>query len=83
VPIGTTTLFVVTPDGISDLSDNYAGNHFITTGDPFRSWMEENHPADAEAAGCCGGDTFEEAVARGELRARYTLEWAADLEANG
>ena len=72
----------ITPDGINELRDSYGSPDFTATGNPFRSWMEANHPDDAEATGCCEGATVEESIARGELRARYAQEWAAYLEAN-
>jgi hypothetical protein len=80
--VSTTTKMTIGPDGITDLRETYGGNHFQVAGDPFRSWMEENHPEDAKAAGCCQGRTVEESVARGELRAQYSDEWATYLEAN-
>ena len=80
--IPTRTRMTVTPDGISDLFEAYGTPDFTHTGFPFRRWMEANHPDDADATGCCAGDTVEESTARGELRAQYAQEWAAYLEAN-
>lgn len=81
-PVSTTAKMTITPSGISHLEEFYPFPHFTTVGGPFEQWMEENHPEDADAAGCCQGDTVEESVARGELRAQYAAEWAAYLEAN-
>jgi len=81
--VATTTEMTITPDGISDLRDWYAGSHFTVVGNPFTRWLRENHPEDAGAAGCCQGGTVEESVDRAELRAQYATEWAAYLEANG
>jgi hypothetical protein len=81
-PVPTTTIMTVTPAGIGDLSEGFGRPDFNDVGIPFADWMEANHPADAVATGCCAGDTFEESVARGELRAAYAKEWALYLEAN-
>jgi hypothetical protein len=78
--VQTTTTMILTPDGISELSQRYAGSHFQRTGNPFVAWMVANHPGDADAAGCCAGSTVEESIARGELRAAYATRWAAQLE---
>ena len=72
----------ITPDGISEFRDRFGPPDHNVTERPFTTWMEENHPQDAEAAGCCEGDTVEQSIARGELRAQYAAEWAAYLETN-
>jgi hypothetical protein len=80
--VPTTTTMTVTADGISDFSNRYGNPDFTTAGNPFIRWMEASHPEDAEAVGCCAGETFEESVARGELRLQYAKEWALYIEAN-
>lgn len=80
--IPTTTTMVVAPEGISDFNEGFGNPDFADTGLPFTAWMRSNHPEEAETTGCCEGDTAEKSVARGELRAQYTQEWAAYLKAN-
>ncbi|MEA2058730.1 MAG: hypothetical protein U9O63_08415 [Actinomycetota bacterium] len=48
----------------------------------FSRWMQANHPEVAIDTMFFPGDTVEESVARGELRARYAKEWAAHLDAS-
>ena len=74
--------FTVSKGGIDEfdlsyITDGYGAN------DAFNAWMLANHPDDAAAADCCGGDTVEEARANGELRRQYADQWAAYLEENG
>jgi hypothetical protein len=78
--VQTTTTMILTPQGISGLSQRYQGAHFAPTGNRFIAWMRANHPEDADAAYCCAGSTVEESIARGELRAEYAKRWAAHLE---
>ena len=73
---------VVVPEGINDFQILFGNPDFEATGVPFHRWMEANHPEDAEMTNCCAGDTAEESVVRGELRAQYAQDWAAYLEAN-
>ena len=74
--------FTVSDGGIEEfdetwLNDGYDGGH------AFDPWMLANHPEDAAAAGCCSGDTVEEARSNGELRRQYAEEWAAYLTESG
>lgn len=80
--VPTTTEMTIIPDGISDLRDTYGTPAFGLVGRHFERWMDQNHPEDADTVGCCQGDTVEESITRGELRAQYSAEWAAYLEAN-
>jgi hypothetical protein len=78
-----TEVFVVTPDGIEDFADTY-GAPLFPANDAFNSWMVANHPEDATAADCCGGDgSVGEARAAGELRQQYADLWAVHLEETG
>ena len=77
--IPSTAMITIGPGGISELREFYGSPDFADTGIPFSAWMERTHLDDAEAAGCCAGDTVEESIARGELRARYAAEWNAHL----
>jgi hypothetical protein len=74
----------ITPDGISDLREDYTGSvlDYADIGEPFNAWVLENFPEDADVAGCCAGETIEESVTRGELRAGYAEEWAIYLAEN-
>ena len=74
--------FTVSDDGIEELEWNYLTFGYDAN-DAFNDWMLRNHPGDAAAADCCGGDTIEEAHANGELRRQYAEEWATYLEENG
>jgi hypothetical protein len=80
--IPTTTIMTITTGGISDFRESYGQPNFTAAGNPFLRWMNANHPEDAAAADWRAGDTIEESVARGELRAEYAKEWALYLEAN-
>lgn len=55
---------------------------YLDIGQPFNAWVLENFPEDADTAGCCEGETIEESVTRGELRAGYAKEWAIYLAEN-
>ena len=68
---------------ISRLVDSFGQPDFNTVTTWFDAWMAAVHPDDAEAAGCCAGETVQESVARGELLARYAGEYAAFLAENG
>ena len=74
--------FTVSDEGIEGLEWDYLTFGYDAN-DAFNHWMTRNHPEDAAAADCCGGDTIEEARANGELRRRYAEEWATYLEENG
>lgn len=73
-----------TPDGISGLHENYSLSalNYLAIGTPFNFWVSQNYPEDADAAVCCQGETIEESVTRGELRAGYAREWAVYLADN-
>lgn len=73
----------LTPDGISELREYYGQPDFVDTGRPFDAWLREHHPEVADIAGCCSGETVEESITRGELRAEYAARWAADLAGGG
>jgi hypothetical protein len=78
----TRTIMEVTRDGIGDIETKYDFPNFRPTDGAFSRWMQANHPEVAIDTMFFPGDTVEEAVARGELRARYAKEWAAHLDAN-
>ena len=82
--VDITATLTVTPGGISDLHENYSdlGLNYLVIGRPFNVWLVENFPEDAFIAGCCEGETIEESVIRGELRAQYAREWAVYLADN-
>jgi hypothetical protein len=82
--VDITATFTITPDGISGLNENYSGSvlDYADIARPFNAWVQANFPEDADAAGCCEGETIEESVARGELRAQYAREWAIYLAEN-
>ena len=71
--VDITATFTITPDGISDLHEDYAVSfpNYLDIGQPFNTWVRANCPEDADAAGCCHGrdETIELSVAQGELRA--------------
>jgi hypothetical protein len=77
------TLTIV-PGGIQDLHENSDGSldDYGVAGEPFNIWLEANHPEDADTAGCCQGESVEESVTRGELRAKYANVWAIYLKTN-
>ena len=72
----------MTAQGIQQTLDVH-GPPFRPAADSFEIWLRANHPQDREAAGCCGGDTIEEARANGELRRRYADLWASYLTESG
>ncbi len=82
--VDITATFTITPEGISDLREDYVGSRLNYAGiaAPFNAWLRRDFPNDADAAGCCAGETIAESVARGELRATYAREWALYLAEN-
>jgi hypothetical protein len=84
--VDITATFTVSPDGISDLREDYVGSalDYLDIASPFNAWVARNFPEDADAAGCCQGrnETIEDSVIRGELRAQYAREWAIYLAEN-
>jgi hypothetical protein len=74
--------FTVSDGGIEELDLAYLNDGYGAN-DAFNSWMLVNHPEDAAAADCCGGDTIEKARADGELRRQYAEEWVAYLTESG
>jgi hypothetical protein len=75
-----TETITLTAMGIQQ-ADMSFGDPGFPANDGFNSWMSANHPQDAEAADCCGGDgSIDEARSDGELRRRYADLWAAYLE---
>lgn len=82
--VDITATFTITPEGISDLREDYSLSvpDYFDIGQPFNAWVLANFPEDADAAGCCEGETIEESVTRGELRAQYAREWAVYLADN-
>ncbi len=83
-PVPWTVTIRFDEDGkIHSLSEKFGPPDYRTVNTPFNSWMQANHPDDADKVDCCAGDTVEESVARGELRSAYADLWVAYLEANG
>ncbi len=82
-PVENTMTLVVINGAITSYVNIFGQPDYNTVNTPFDAWMAENHPEDAEAAACCGGDTVVEAASNGALRASYSEEWAAYLEAKG
>lgn len=84
--VDITATLTITPDGISDLNENYFDSvpDPMDIGAPFNGWVGLNFPEDAVAAGCCQGrdETIEDSVARGKLRAQYARQWAIYLADN-
>jgi len=74
--------FTVSAGGIETLDTVYVSTGYDAN-DAFNAWMLTNHPEDAAAADCCGGDTVEEAGANGALRRQYADQWAAYLQESG
>lgn len=69
-PVPWTVTIRLDEDGrIRPVSEVFGQPDHSTVNTPFNLWMQANHPDDADKVGCCGGDTVEESVARGELRA--------------
>ncbi len=84
-PVPTALIFVVTAEGISDISFVYGQPDFNGVGGPFSVWMVANHFEIVEAGTIAFGnwDTVEEARANGLLTAQYAAEWATYLTENG
>ena len=68
---------------ISVLTETFGQPDYNVVNRPFHAWMLANHPEDAATVDCCGGETVEESITRGTLRAQYADEWAAYLDENG
>ncbi len=81
-PIPTRTLVTIVDGTITELHHGYGSPDFGTLGRPFQNWLDREHP-DIEGAGCCIGDTRDESVQRGLLRAEWAREWNSYLEENG
>lgn len=75
-----TNTFVITPEGIAEIGDEFGNPDFNVVNQPFDAWMRAHHPEDADAAACCSGDSVEDARERGALRAEYADRWAAWLD---
>lgn len=75
-----TATFVVGPAGITLLDQDFGPPDFLTYGRPFSAWMDAHHPDDADAVGCCGWESVEDARGKGALLAEYADLWAAWLE---
>ena len=83
-PVAWTTTIRFDEDGrISAFSEDFGQPDYSTVNGPFNIWMRASHPEDATKVDCCGGDTVEESITRGTLRAAYADEWVAYLDANG
>lgn len=78
--VPTRTLITIVDGQITELHHSYGSPDFAFYGQQFDAWMEENHP-DVDGALCCAGDTRDESVARGELRAQWAQQWASALAA--
>jgi hypothetical protein len=74
--------FTVSDGGIEEFDETWLTDGYDAS-NAFDPWMLANHPEDAAAAGCCSGDTVEEARANGELRRLYAGEWVAHLTESG
>ena len=75
--------FTVSKGGIEDLDVSYITSGYDANSG-FNAWMLANHPEDAAAADCCGGDdTVEKARSDGEPCRKYAELWAAHLEETG
>lgn len=79
-PVATTMTFLVTADGISQLSVEYPALFGIR---PFQDWMAANHRDDARLVLFGNWATVEEARTGGALTEGYLEDWLADLAAQG
>jgi hypothetical protein len=73
---------IVTPNGITRLTDEFSGPNFSEVGVPFIRWMEDHHPEDVPRVEFGAWTTVEEARENGLLTAQFADEWAAYLQAN-
>lgn len=78
-----TTTIILTPDGITRVTDVVEEPDYADIGEPFDVWLEELHPELAADAGCCEADTVEESIRRGELRAGLAEEYGDYVAGNG
>lgn len=83
VDVPITATIAIAPEGIADLHERVGSPDYTIAGGPFSRWAVENHPEDGDLAGCCEGETVEESILRGELRAAYAKEWGEFLDDNG
>lgn len=98
LPVATTSRFTVGAIGISEIVDYHGYGTpraaFLHVGEPFRRWLQSNHPDETCLAvsalnrGQCdewaeiGWTSLARAREDGVLVAQYAREWAAYLEAN-
>lgn len=82
-PVPTEIGFVIDGAGINGIHYTYGDPDFNYVGRPFEAWLRTHRPNSVDTAGCCGGDTRQEALSRGTTRRELALEWAQYLEAEG
>ena len=80
-PVPTRSWFTIVDETITKIHHDYGTPDFATLGRRFSFWMEHDNP-EIEGADCCEGETREESVTRGELRAEWAQKWARHLEQN-
>lgn len=81
-PVPTTVSFLISPNGIQEVREEYGQPDFLRATQPFMQWMEEKHPGDAGKVGFGAWDSIDQARDNGERTAEYVRRWAAYLEAN-
>ena len=80
-PVAIGLRLTISDDGISDWDFNFGKPDFNAVAIPFRRWMTENHPEDANVVGFGNWTSVEEAERNGILTAQYAKEWGAEIEA--
>jgi len=79
-PVPTVVTIAITPNGIQEFRETYGNPDFTHVSNPFVSWVQSNHPEDADKVGFGNWSSIEQAQQNGELTAQYAQEWATYLE---
>lgn len=82
-PVPTDIGFVIDGGLINEIHYTYGDPDFNHVGRPFEAWLRAHRPDRVDEAGCCGGNTGEEALSHGTTRRELAREWAQYLEAEG
>lgn len=72
--------FVVTSDGIADISQRFGTPDFNAIDRPFQAWLQAHHPDVLGEVRCCRWESVEDARKKGALVANYADRWAVWLD---
>jgi hypothetical protein len=82
-PVRIDLFLTITPEEIGRELGSFRAPNFNTVAVPFRAWMAERHPDDADKVGFGNWTSIQEAEANGLLNVQYSEEWATYPDTNG